>query len=143
MARMQLQTTVASVPHLSDAELNDSFYYSLFPNLHPWGAYNKIVYRFRPHGNDPNASVMEVIYLSPFRGKRPAPAEIHWLDFDQPWTDAPELGSLAKIFQQDTFNFARVQRGLESARHSHVTFASYQETKIRHFHSLLDKYISA
>jgi phenylpropionate dioxygenase-like ring-hydroxylating dioxygenase large terminal subunit len=143
MARMQLQTTVASVPHLSDAELNDSFYYSLFPNLHPWGAYNKIVYRFRPHGNDPNASVMEVIYLSPFRGKRPAPAEIHWLDFDQPWTDAPELGSLAKIFQQDTFNFARVQRGLQSARHSHVTFASYQETKIRHFHSLLDKYISA
>lgn len=143
MARMQLQSTVASVPNLSDAELNDSFYYSLFPNFHPWGAYNKIVYRFRPHGNDPNESIMEVIYLAPFRGKRPSPAEIHWLDFDAPWTDAPELGSLARIFQQDTFNFARVQRGLQSARHSHVTFANYQETKIRHFHSLLEKYISA
>lgn len=143
MARMQLQATVASVPQLSDAELNDSFYYSLFPNMHPWGAYNKIVYRFRPNGHDPNTSIMEVFYLAPFRGKRPAPAKIHWLDFDEPWTNAPELGMLARVFQQDTFNFARVQRGLQSAQNSHVTFANYQETKIRHFHALLDKYISA
>jgi phenylpropionate dioxygenase-like ring-hydroxylating dioxygenase large terminal subunit len=143
LARMQLQSTVASVPDLSDAEMNDSFYYSLFPNMHPWGAYNKIVYRFRPYGNDPNASIMEVFYLSPFRGKRPSPAEIHWLDFDEPWTEAPELGSLAKVFQQDTFNLPRVQRGLRNARTSQVTFSNYQETKIRHFHALLDKYISS
>ena len=32
---------------------------------------------------------------------------------------------------------------LEGARHSHVVFANYQETKLRHFHSLLDKYIAA
>ncbi len=143
LARMQLQSTVASVPDLSDAEMNDSFYYSLFPNMHPWGAYNKIVYRFSPYGNDPNASIMEVFYLSPFRGKRPSPAEIHWLDFDEPWTEAPELGSLAKVFQQDTFNLPRVQRGLRNARTSQVTFSNYQETKIRHFHALLDKYISS
>jgi phenylpropionate dioxygenase-like ring-hydroxylating dioxygenase large terminal subunit len=143
MARMQLQATVASVTNLSDAELNDSFYYSVFPNMHPWGAYNKITYRFRPDGNDPGRSIMEVFYLAPFRGKRPAPARIHWLDVDEPWTEAPELGPLCKVFEQDTFNLSRIQRGLENARHSHVTFANYQETKIRHFHALLEKHIDA
>lgn len=143
MARMQLQGTVPSATLLTDAEMNDSFYYSLFPNFHPWAAYNKITYRFRPNGNDPHTSIMEVIYLAPFRGKRPPPAAVHWLDYDEPWTNAPELGPLAKVFAQDTFNLPKVQLGLKSARHSHVTFANYQETKIRHFHTLLEKYLTA
>jgi phenylpropionate dioxygenase-like ring-hydroxylating dioxygenase large terminal subunit len=143
MARMQLQGTVPSATLLSDAEMNDSFYYTLFPNMHPWGAYNKITYRFRPNGNDPDTSVMEVLYLSPFRGRRPPPAPVRWLDYDEPWTDAPELGALAQVFEQDTFNLPRVQRGLKSAAHGHVTFARYQETKLRHFHALLDRYVAA
>jgi hypothetical protein len=32
-----------------------------------------------------------------------------------------------------------VQRGLHAARHDRVTFARYQETKIRHFHALLER----
>ena len=143
MARMQLQASVPSVQDLSDAELDDSFYYSVFPNFHPWGAYNRIVYRFRPFENDAQRSVMEVIYLAPFSGRRPAPAKLHWLDVDEPWTNAPELGPLAKVFQQDTFNLAKVQAGLRSAQHTHVTLGRYQETKIRHFHALLEKYIAA
>jgi len=143
MTRMQLQSSVPSVTLLSDAEMNDSIYYSLFPNMHPWGAYNRITYRFRPNGNDPDTSIMEVLYLLPFRGKRPPPAPVHWLDIDEPWTNAPELGLLAAVFDQDTFNLPRVQAGLKSARHSHVTFAQYQETKIRHFHSLLERYVAA
>jgi phenylpropionate dioxygenase-like ring-hydroxylating dioxygenase large terminal subunit len=143
MSRMQLQATVPSVQDISDAELADSFYYTLFPNFHPWGAYNRIVYRFRPYGNDAQRSIMEVIYLAPFRGRRPAPAKVHWLDFDEPWTNAPELGPLAKVFAQDTFNLPKVQKGLRAARHTHVTLANYQETKIRHFHALLEKYIAA
>jgi len=143
MARMQLQAVVPSVTHLSDAEMNDSFYYSVFPNMHPWGAYNRITYRFRPNGNDPDTSIMEVIYLVPFRGERPPPAEIQWLDFDEPWTNAPQLGPLTKVFNQDTFNLPEVQRGLHNAKHSHVVLANYQETKLRHFHSLLEKYIAA
>ncbi len=143
MSRMQMQALVPSVQRLSDAEFNDSFYYTLFPNFHPWGAYNRITYRFRPNGNDPDTSIMEVIYLAPFRGSRPAPAKIHWLDYDEPWTNAPELGALAKVFAQDTFNLPNVQRGLHNAKHTHAVFANYQETKLRHFHSLLDKYVTA
>jgi hypothetical protein len=41
MARMQLQASAPSVTHLTDAALNDSFYYTLFPNFHPWGAYKR------------------------------------------------------------------------------------------------------
>ncbi len=143
MTRMQLQATVPSVQNLTDAELTDSFYYTLFPNFHPWGAYNRIVYRFRPYENDAQRSVMEVFYMAPFRGRRPDPAEIHWLDFDEPWTHAPELGSLAKVFAQDTFNLPKVQIGLRAAAHTHVTLGNYQETKIRHFHALLERHINA
>ncbi len=143
VTRMQLQGAVPSVNEVSDAELCDSFYYTLFPNFHPWGAYNRIVYRFRPNGNDPHSSIMEVIYLSPFRGKRPAPAKIHWLGADEDWTQAPELGFLSRVFNQDTGNLFRVQDGLRAAAHSHVTFAQYQETKPRHFHALLEKFVSA
>ena len=58
-------------------------------------------------------------------------------------TEATELGSLANIFEQDTFNLGNVQRGLRAASHDQVTLARYQETKIRHFHTLLEKYVNA
>ena len=127
---------------LCDAELADSIYYTLFPNFHPWGAYNRLVYRFRPNGDDHTTSIMECMFLSPFEGERPAPAPVHWLDFDDRWTDAPELGMLASVFEQDAFNLPRVQTGLRATHKAGVTFSAYQETKIRHFHRLLDQYLA-
>jgi nitrite reductase/ring-hydroxylating ferredoxin subunit len=143
ISRMGLQAVVPGAPNISDAELADSFYYTVFPNFHPWGAYNRIVYRFRPNGNDPDHCIMEVMYLSPFRGKRPPPAPVHWLGDDEDWTCAPELGFLARVFNQDVFNLGKVQLGLHAAAHENVTFAQYQETKIRHFHALLDRHVKA
>ncbi len=125
---------------LSDAELSDSIYYTQFPNFHPWGGMNRIVYRFRPWQNKPDRSLMECYFMSPFEGERPAPAPLHLLDEDDPWTDAPELGMLAKVFTQDTFNLPQVQKGLEAAQFEEVVFANYQETKIRHFHDLLSQW---
>lgn len=141
VTRMQLQGVVPSVQDLSDAELADSFYYTLFPNFHPWGAYNRLTYRFRPFENDPHRSLMEVFYLSPFRGKRPPPAAMQLLAEDESWTQAPQLGPLAKIFDQDAFNMGPVQRGLRGAAHEFVTLSRYQETKLRHFHALLERAI--
>ena len=88
----------------SDAEMVDNLDYTLFPNFHPWGAFNRIVYRFRPNGDDHRSSIMEVLFLAPFKGERPPPAPVHHLGVDQPWTDAAELGVLGKVFEQDTFN---------------------------------------
>jgi phenylpropionate dioxygenase-like ring-hydroxylating dioxygenase large terminal subunit len=127
---------------LSDAELSDSIYYTLFPNLHPWGAYNRITYRFRPYEDRHDMSIMECMFLEPYDTSQPKPpaVPIHWLGVDSDWTEAPELGMLARVFNQDTFNLPKVQKGLGSLRKG-ITLANYQETKLRHFHWLLSQYI--
>jgi hypothetical protein len=84
---------------------------------------------------------MECYYLAPFRGDRPDPAPMHWLEADDDWTEAPELGMLGRVFNQDTFNLPKVQLGLHSLTKPGVTLARYQETKIRHFHHLLEQYL--
>ena len=93
--RNQLRPVLgAAAETLSDAEVNDSFYFTLFPNFHPWGAFNRIVYRFRPNGMNVDEAIMECMFLSPFPpGERPPPAPIHWLDADSDWTKAPAAGS--------------------------------------------------
>ena len=129
---------------LTDAEMCDSMYYTVFPNFHPWGSYNRIVYRFRPNGNKHDESIMECMFLAPFDESEPKPpaAPIHHLGADDDWTEAWELGMLARVFNQDVFNLPKVQAGLESGAIETVTFANYQETKLRHFHALLDQWVS-
>lgn len=132
----------ARVDTMSDAELMDSIDYTVFPNFHPWGAFNRIVYRFRPNGDDHRSSIMEVLFLAPYDGDRPANAPVHFLAEDEPFTAAPELGMLGKVFNQDLFNMARVQQGLETTRKPGVTLGNYQESKIRWLHQRLDEFMS-
>jgi len=127
---------------LTDAEMVDNFYFTVFPNFHPWGSYNRIVYRFRPYGTDVRRSVMECLFLSPFVGERPKAAPIHWLGEDDDWTEAPELALLARVFNQDVFNLQAVQSGLDGFPNPTITFANYQETKLRHFHQLLEQQLA-
>jgi phenylpropionate dioxygenase-like ring-hydroxylating dioxygenase large terminal subunit len=133
------------VDEFCDAEFTDSIYYTVFPNFHPWGAFNRIVYRFRPYGNNPDMCIMECMFLAPCPEGEPRPpaAPIHWLGPDDDWTEAPELGMLARVFNQDTYNVPKVQIGLKTMKKPFVDFASYNETKIRHFHKLLDEWIRA
>ena len=128
---------------LSDAELADSFYYTLFPNFHPWGAYNRIVYRFRPYEDEHERCVMECMYLAPFDGRRAAAAGADPRSSPRtttgPWPRSS--GFLARVFNQDTFNLPKVQIGLRTMTKPGVTLGLYQETKIRHFHTLLDEWL--
>ena len=126
---------------LSDAELVDSIDYSVFPNFHPWAAYQRLVYRFRPNGDDHQTSIMEVYILSPFSGERPRPAPVQWLEPDETWRDAAVLGSTGRILDQDSFNIPKVQVGLRSAPMTSLPLSLYQESKIRHFHHLLDHWL--
>lgn len=119
------------VDKMSDAELMDSIDYTVFPNFHPWGAFNRIVYRFRPNGDDHRTAIMECLFLSPFSGERPKPAEVHWLTDDETFSNASELGMLGKVFDQDLFNMPNVQRGLETTFKPGVTLGNYQESKVR------------
>ena len=129
------------VDQMSDSEMMDSIDYTVFPNFHPWGAFNRIAYRFRPNGDDHRSSIMECFFLSPFKDERPPPAKEHRLGVDDPWSDAPQLGMLAKVFEQDVFNMAKVQKGLETTRKPGATFSIYQESKIRWLHDLLGKWV--
>lgn len=143
MARGAMRQGLGEDAVIPDSDLMDSIYYTVFPNFHPWGGFNRIVYRFRPWQDRHDKSLMECYYLSPFVGDRPAPAPMHLLEEDQPWTEAPELGLLAKVFTQDTFNLPKVQIGLEAAQYDEIVLARYQETKIRHFHHLLSHWVNA
>jgi phenylpropionate dioxygenase-like ring-hydroxylating dioxygenase large terminal subunit len=130
------------VDQMSDAEMMDSLDYTLFPNMHPWGAFNRIVYRFRPNGHDHRTGIMECFFLSPYSGDtKPKPAKPHWLTDSETFSDAQELGMLGKVFDQDLFNMPNVQRGLESTFKPGVTLADYQESKVRWLHDKLTEWV--
>jgi phenylpropionate dioxygenase-like ring-hydroxylating dioxygenase large terminal subunit len=137
--------TGADISQLSISETLDTIEYFLFPNFHPWANITvPIVYRFRPNGNDPDSSIMDVLLLRPCpKGQpRPEPAPLNVLREDQPFSDAPELGALGVVFDQDTSNMERVQRGLKATRKKGVTLGNYQEARVRQIHQTIDKYIS-
>ena len=115
--------------------------YTVFPNFHPWGAFNRIVYRFRPNGDDHRSSIMECIFLAPYQGEKPPPCDVHWLEEHETFTDSQDLGMLGKVFNQDLFNMSKVQLGLETTRKPGITLANYQESKVRWLHDKLDAWI--
>ena len=122
-----------------DAELMDSLDYTLFPNFHPWGAFNGIVYRFRPNGNDHRSSIMECMMLAPFEGERPPAVKVHWLEEDETWSSV--LGFLGKVFDQDSFNMPKVQQGLEATYMDGIVLSGYQESKVRWLHHKLTEWV--
>jgi phenylpropionate dioxygenase-like ring-hydroxylating dioxygenase large terminal subunit len=131
---------------ITDSEALDAIEYFVFPNLMPWAGYTTpLTYRFRPNGRDHESAVMDVMLLEPVPagGGRPAPAATRQLDDGQSWADAPELGYLGRILDQDTATLARVQQGLQSVSAPEVTLARYQENRIRHFHATLGAYLQA
>ena len=145
MMRETLRETIGDrVDSYCDAELIDGQYNNLFPNFHPWGSFSRIVYRFRPYGDDPDMSIMEVIYLAPWPEDKPKPpaAPIHWLGPDDPWTDAPEMGGLARVLNQDSYNLPKVQKGLRAKQDPYIYLAAYEEGKVRHFHHLYDQWVA-
>ena len=146
MMRESLREVVGDrVDAYCDAELIDGQYNNLFPNFHPWGSFSRIVYRFRPYGDDPDMSIMEVIYLAPWPEgeEKPPAAPIHWLGPDDPWTDAPEMGGLARVLNQDSYNLPKVQKGLKTKADPYIYLAAYEEGKLRHFHHLYDRWVAS
>ncbi len=129
------------VDSLGDAEFLDAWVYAVHPNFQPWGALNRIVYRFRPNGDDHETCIFEILYVSPFSGERPPPAEIVHLGADDPWTDAVGLENLAMVAEQDTFNMEQVHRGLKNLRRDGVTLSRYQESLIRWKHDFFEECI--
>lgn len=126
--------------------LLDALEYFVFPNFFPWSqAQTNQVYRFRPNGLDPDSCIAEVMFLTPVPegAERPKPAKVHWLQPGEDWADAKDLGRLSSTINQDTLNVPEIQKGLKALARTQdsIPLASYQESRIRHFHHTLTKWI--
>lgn len=129
----------------ADSEILDAILYHLFPAFAPWaGVGQPLVYRWRP-GTTPDTCFMDVLRLAPVPDSGPVPdaAPTSVLSLDQPWSDAPGIGGLAAVFEQDMSNLPMVQAGLKSIGKTTVTFGRYQEGQIRRWHQLIDTHIEA
>lgn len=127
----------------SDAEVLDAILYHLFPAFAPWaGVGQPLVYRWRP-GPTPATCFMDVMRMAPVPdgAERPEPAPVQRLELEQSWHDAEGMGSLADVFEQDMANLPRVQAGMSSTGKSTVTFADYQEARMRMHHRLIDRFV--
>lgn len=128
----------------SDSEMLDAYTFNVFPNLAPWGGFGgNLVYRWRPWP-DQNATLMEVRILGrgPKDAPRPRAAEMRFLGEDEPWTAVTEWGQLGAVFEQDMANLPYVQDGLIASSNNRIELGKYQESRIRHFHQTLDKYLN-
>src|SRR5579862_953134 len=130
---------------MSDAEAVDAVEYFVFPNFMPWPSYTTpLVYRFRPNGNDPDSSIVDIMLLQPVPASgRPPAAPMHVLGPGETYLDAPEMGYIGRILNQDFSTMPRVQRGLRASQQRELTLAHYQESRIRHFHATLASYVGS
>lgn len=129
---------------VSEAELLDAFVYNVFPNFAPWGGFMpNIVYRWRPWP-DQDKCLMEVRVIARVKEGEPRPkgVPLHMLTPDQKWADAPELGVLGAVVDQDTDNMELTHEGLKVSKNQRVELGDYQEVRVRHIHTTLDKYLN-
>ena len=130
----------------SDSEVTDAISYFAFPNFMPWAGYqNCMAYRFRPDGDDPLRSIMDVWLLNPIESsteEAPHAPEPVVVDCEKGVGHVEELGRFRIVLQQDLDNLPLVQKGLMTSVKGAVTLGDYQEVRIRHFHQVLDQYLS-
>lgn len=130
----------------SVAEVVDAAQYFVFPNWCPWsGLANALQYRFRPNGDDPNSCIFDIrmMYPIPPGAPRPPKAPLRELAPDEPWANAPELAGFSLLMEQDESNLIALQKGLRATKRTGVNFGVYQESRIRHFHRLLEEYVGS
>lgn len=98
-------------------------------------------YRFLPHG-DADHALMEVyvLYPAPPGSSKQRPAH-GVLVADQNWIDAPEMAALGTILDQDPGNLVRLQQGMKASKVGALRFSVYRESRIRHYHHMLGRYL--
>jgi phenylpropionate dioxygenase-like ring-hydroxylating dioxygenase large terminal subunit len=135
-----------NLDNATHSELLDAILYSSFPNFQVWiGYHGNIVYQFRPNGDDHETCIMNVRLLLryPKGTQRPDACELNVLDPTLPFTQAPELGALGEVFDQDIDNLQALHKGMKASKIGKARLASYQESRIRHLHETIDKYVNA
>jgi hypothetical protein len=86
---------------------------------------------------------VRLIARQPDKDPRARGAAFHLMSESESWADAPELGTLGAVLDQDTTNMELVHQGLKCSINGQVELGDYQEVRIRHFHQVLDRYLNA
>ena len=129
--------------HLSVTETIDSIEYFVFPNAFFFpGLQLPMVYRFRPDGVD--HAIFDLLFLRPKipNQEPPPPPEPHHLDVDDSYTLCEGTGFLGEIYDQDTNNLLSQTRGFKASPKGAQSLGNYQESRIRHLHLVIDKYLN-
>lgn len=131
----------------TDSEMLDSIEYHLFPNMCIFpGISLPMVYRFRPIAMDPGRTMFDLLFLRPLGPDEDIPEAPEPIDLgpDDSYAQVPGLEPwLAATFDQDTENLRRQFRGFTVSKKRGETLGNYQESRIRHLHAGIDRYLGA
>jgi phenylpropionate dioxygenase-like ring-hydroxylating dioxygenase large terminal subunit len=120
---------------LNDDQLTDDYHYTIFPNVSlNTHADDLMLFRQRPHPQDPDKMFYDVwtFELIPDGAEWPErPEHKHFKHGDK---------SIGLVLNQDAANLPGVQKGMHSAGYAGLWLGS-QETRIRHFHKVVDDYV--
>jgi phenylpropionate dioxygenase-like ring-hydroxylating dioxygenase large terminal subunit len=133
------------VDNRSVSEIIDTVGYFVFPNGHFFLAPSfPITYRFRPLGMDPTRALFDLLLLAPLpNGERPPPYETVRIGINDSYTTVPGMDhAMGVIFDQDTGNMGWMQEGMAASRRTGATLGNFQESRIRHIHETLRKYLA-
>jgi phenylpropionate dioxygenase-like ring-hydroxylating dioxygenase large terminal subunit len=123
-------------------ELLDGTEYMVFPHFLVWPSLaNPLGYRFRP-GATPDSCTWETFIFMPFHGERPPSGPVIHLQPGQKLSDISELGYVGPILQQDAENLEFMQNGMKASASGLLQISRYQESRIRHYHDVLESYLS-
>jgi phenylpropionate dioxygenase-like ring-hydroxylating dioxygenase large terminal subunit len=140
------ERTGRSFTHASDAELMDAIQYGVFPHMSFWASFGpSTVYRWRPYGNDPDMSIMDILILAPVPEGKPRPATAKLIQLgpdDHPEIAKDSIGQFANVFAQDLGNLPHVQTGVKASKSGLVHYGRYTEMRIRYMHQMIDRFIS-
>jgi nitrite reductase/ring-hydroxylating ferredoxin subunit len=116
----------------------------IFPNIiGPQSLRAWILFRARPHGNDPDRCIFDIYHLERLPAGAPAPAikrEFH--DPALSGDEARDIELYGRILYQDLVNIPMVQKGLHSRGLPGCRPGDIQEGVIRNFHRALDLYLA-
>jgi len=145
--RETMEALGVDTSNLSTAETIDSIKYTLFPNLFIFAGLSlRVLYQYRPLGTDPDRCIFDIMFLRPIPTGQaaPEPAQVVHLSEDDSYMDVPGMDpGFGELFDQDT-NILRLQRnGMHASKRGLATFSIYLESRLRHIHNTLDKYLNA
>ena len=75
-------------------------------------------------------------------GHSPPKPKLQRLGSEDSWEQVPNFSRIGAIFDQDTANLRRLQRGLKASGKAGVSFSQNQESILRHFHHVLARQLA-